>query len=142
MLPAEAPRTYSFAVPSRIVLWQHVDDLRPLSGITIEKWPTRAEARTRHPELVCPTANYFYDIYLLVRYFILFLVVLQDHAFMVLVSKEACQLPSLLFIYILLANLAMLMRHLIKMKTIMKGRGENVTSRLFPIRFTFIRELG
>ena len=27
MLPAEAPRAYRFAVPSRIVLWQHVDDL-------------------------------------------------------------------------------------------------------------------
>ena len=37
MLPAEAPRAYSFAVPSRIVLWQHVDDLRPLCDITKEK---------------------------------------------------------------------------------------------------------
>ena len=48
MLLVEAPRTYSFAVPSRIVLWQHVDVLRPLDGITIEiieKWPVRARAR-------------------------------------------------------------------------------------------------
>ena len=34
MLPAEAPRTYSFAVTSRMVLWQHVGDLRPLGSIT------------------------------------------------------------------------------------------------------------
>ena len=32
MLPAEVPHTYSIAVPLRIVLWQHVGDLRPLSG--------------------------------------------------------------------------------------------------------------
>ena len=37
MLPAEASRAYSFAVLSRIVLWQHVGDLRPLGGITKEK---------------------------------------------------------------------------------------------------------
>ena len=37
MLPAEAPRAYSFAVPSKIVLWQHVGDLRPPGGITKEK---------------------------------------------------------------------------------------------------------
>ena len=36
MLPAEAPRACSFAVPSKIMLWQHVVDLRPLGGITIE----------------------------------------------------------------------------------------------------------
>ena len=42
MLPAEAPRTYSFAVPLRIVLWQHVSDLRPLDGISKEKWPVGA----------------------------------------------------------------------------------------------------
>ena len=58
MLPADAPRAYNFAVPLRIVLWQHVGDLRPLGGITIEKWPARAEARTRDPELVCPTASH------------------------------------------------------------------------------------
>ena len=38
MLPAEAPQAYNFAVPSRIVLWQHVGDHKPLSGITKEKW--------------------------------------------------------------------------------------------------------
>ena len=32
MLPAEAPRAYNVAVPARMVLWQHVDDLRPLGG--------------------------------------------------------------------------------------------------------------
>ena len=58
MLPAEAPRTYSFAVPSRIMLWQHVHDLRPLSGSSKEKWPVRAGAETQDPELVCPTASH------------------------------------------------------------------------------------
>ena len=40
VLPAKAPRAYSFAVPfpSRIVLWQHVSDLRPLGGITKDEW--------------------------------------------------------------------------------------------------------
>ena len=38
MLPAEAPRSYSFAVLSRIVLWQNMGDLRSLDGITKEKW--------------------------------------------------------------------------------------------------------
>ena len=53
MLPVEAPCTYSFAVPSRIVLWQYVGDLRLLDGtITIEKWPARGGAQTRDPELV------------------------------------------------------------------------------------------
>ena len=28
---AEAPRAYSFAIPSRIGLWQRVGDLRPLA---------------------------------------------------------------------------------------------------------------
>ena len=42
MLPAEAPRGYSFAVPLRIVVWQHMGDLRPLGGFTKEKWPVRA----------------------------------------------------------------------------------------------------
>ena len=37
MLPVEVPQAYRFAVPSRIVLWQHMDDLRPLGGITKEK---------------------------------------------------------------------------------------------------------
>ena len=58
MLPAEPPRAYSFVVPSRIVLWQHVDDFRPLVGIIEEKWPARAGAQTRDSELVCPTAGY------------------------------------------------------------------------------------
>ena len=58
MLQAEAPRAYSIAVPSRIVLWQHVGDLRPLSGSSKEKWPARAGAQTRDPELLCPTANH------------------------------------------------------------------------------------
>ena len=44
MLPAEAPHPYTFAVPLRIVLWQHVGDLRTLGGITKEKWPARAGA--------------------------------------------------------------------------------------------------
>ena len=52
MLPAEAPRVYSFTVPSRIVLWQHVGDLRSLGGITKEKWPACARVQTRDPELV------------------------------------------------------------------------------------------
>ena len=58
MLPAEAPRTYSIAVPSRIVLWQHVGDLRPLGGSNKEKWPARAEARTRDPDLVYPIESH------------------------------------------------------------------------------------
>ena len=58
MLPAEAPHAYTFAVPLRIVLWQHVGDLRPLGGSTIEKWPARAEAQTQDPELICPTVMY------------------------------------------------------------------------------------
>ena len=58
MLPAEAPRAYSIAVPSTMVLWQHVDDLRPLGGSSKEKWPARAGAQTRDPELVCPTASH------------------------------------------------------------------------------------
>ena len=41
MMPAEAPRVYNFAVPSRIELWQHVGDLWPLGGFTREKWPVR-----------------------------------------------------------------------------------------------------
>ena len=50
MLPAKAPRAYSFAVPLRIVLWQHVGELKPLGGITNEKWPAHAGARTREEE--------------------------------------------------------------------------------------------
>ena len=52
MLPAEATHAYSFAVPSRIVLWQHVGDLRPLGGISKEKWSARAGARIQGSELV------------------------------------------------------------------------------------------
>ena len=55
-MPAEALQAYSFVVLSRIVLWQHVGDLRPLSGFTKEKWPARAGARAQNSELVCPTA--------------------------------------------------------------------------------------
>ena len=58
MLPAEVPRAYSFAVLSRIVLWQNVGDLRPLCGISKEKWPARVGTRTRDPELVRPTASH------------------------------------------------------------------------------------
>ena len=58
MLPAKAPRTYNIAVPVRKVLWQHVGDLRPLGSGNEEKWPARAEARMRDPELVCPTASH------------------------------------------------------------------------------------
>ena len=53
MLPAEAPRAYNFAVPSRIVLWQHVGDLKPLGSITKEKWPARAGIRTGDSQLMC-----------------------------------------------------------------------------------------
>ena len=58
MLPAEAPHAYNFAVPLKIVLWQHVGDLRPLGGSNKEKWLARAGARTWDSELVCLTANY------------------------------------------------------------------------------------
>ena len=58
MLPGEAPQAYNFALPSRIVLWQHGGDLRPLGGITKEKWPVGARARTRDSELICPTASH------------------------------------------------------------------------------------
>ena len=58
MLPAEVPRASSFTVPLRIVLWQHVGDLSLLGGISKEKWPARAGARTRDSELVCPTASH------------------------------------------------------------------------------------
>ena len=51
MLPAEAPLAYNVAVPARMVLWQHVGDLRPLSDNNVEKWPAHAEARTWDPEL-------------------------------------------------------------------------------------------
>ena len=53
VLPAEAPRTYNFAV-----LWQHVGDLRPLGSITKEKWSARAGAPMWDPELVCPTTSH------------------------------------------------------------------------------------
>ena len=53
MLPAEAPRAYNVAVPARIVLWQHVGDLRPLSNSIEEKWLARAGDRARDTELVC-----------------------------------------------------------------------------------------
>ena len=58
MLPAEAPRAYNVAVPAKMVLWQHVGDLRTLSGSNVEKWPARAEARTQDPELLCLTASH------------------------------------------------------------------------------------
>ena len=57
-MPAEAPRTYNVAVPARMVLWQHVGDLRPLSSSNEETWPARAEARTRNLELLCPTVSH------------------------------------------------------------------------------------
>ena len=43
MLPAEAPPAYSFAVPSRIVLWQHVGDHKLQGGIIKEKGSAREE---------------------------------------------------------------------------------------------------
>ena len=58
MLSTEAPRAYSLAVSSRIVLWQHVANLRPLGGISKEKWPARAGDLTQDPELICPTASH------------------------------------------------------------------------------------
>ena len=58
MLPAEAPRAYNIAVPSRIVLWQHKGDLKPFGGSTKEKWPACAGAQTQKPELVCLTASH------------------------------------------------------------------------------------
>ena len=51
MLPAEARRAYSFVVPSRIVLWQHVGNLWPLGAITKEKWSANTRTRTRDSEL-------------------------------------------------------------------------------------------
>ena len=42
MLPTEAPCAYNFAVTSKIVLWQPVGDLWPLSEFTKEKWPAHA----------------------------------------------------------------------------------------------------
>ena len=58
MLPAEAPRAYNVAISARMVLWQYVGDLRPLGGSNVDKWPARAEARTRESELLCPTASH------------------------------------------------------------------------------------
>ena len=58
MLPAEVPCANNFAVLSRIVLWQHMGDLWPLSGFTKEKWPPRARIRTWDPELVRATASH------------------------------------------------------------------------------------
>ena len=58
MLPVEAPRAYNFAVPSRIVLLQHVGDLWPLGSITQKKGPVGAGTRTRDSELVCLTASH------------------------------------------------------------------------------------
>ena len=59
MLPVEAPRAYSFAVPSRIVLWQHVGDLlRPLGGSSKENWLARAGAQMQDSELICPTVSH------------------------------------------------------------------------------------
>ena len=49
---------YNIAVPARMVLWQHMDDLRPLGGSNIEKWPAYAEAPTRDPELLCLTTSH------------------------------------------------------------------------------------
>ena len=63
MLPAEAPCAYSFAVPFRIVLWQHVGDLRPLSIITKEKWSAHAGAQKQDPELICPTTRHWATAY-------------------------------------------------------------------------------
>ena len=57
-MSAEAPRAYNFPVLLRILLWQHVGDLRLLSGITKENWSTRARAQTQDPELVCLTASH------------------------------------------------------------------------------------
>ena len=57
MLPAEASQAYSFAVLSRIVLWQNVGDLRPLGGITEENGSALAGARTQNSELECPTTT-------------------------------------------------------------------------------------
>ena len=53
MLPAEAPRALTFADLSRIVLWYHMGDLKPLGGINKENWPARVGARTRDSELIC-----------------------------------------------------------------------------------------
>ena len=58
MLPAEASRAYNVAVPVRMMLWQHVDDLRPLSDSIKKKWPAHAKARTWDTELVCLTASH------------------------------------------------------------------------------------
>ena len=58
MLVAEAPRAYNVTVPARMVLWQSVGDVRPLGSSNKEKWPARAEARMRDPELICTTASH------------------------------------------------------------------------------------
>ena len=52
MLPVKAPCAYNFAVPLRIVLWQHVGDLRPLGDFSKEKWPAHVNTQTYDPTLV------------------------------------------------------------------------------------------
>ena len=42
----------NFAVQLMIVLWQHADDLWPLSGYSIQKWPVCRGTRPRDSELV------------------------------------------------------------------------------------------
>ena len=49
LLPAKTPRIYSFAVSSRIALWQYLFNHRPLNSIKKEKWQARAGAQTRDP---------------------------------------------------------------------------------------------
>ena len=46
MLPAETPRANRFAFPPRIMLWQHMGDLRPLGGISKGKWNDRVKEYT------------------------------------------------------------------------------------------------
>ena len=50
------PDAYNLALPSRIVLWQHVGSLWLLGGYSIEKWPARRGNWIRDSELVAPHA--------------------------------------------------------------------------------------
>ena len=58
MLPADAPRAYNCVVPSRIVLWQHVGNLKSIGISSKKKWPAHAWDGPQDPELLCPTASH------------------------------------------------------------------------------------
>ena len=52
MLPAEAPRVYGFAVPSRIVLWQHVGDLTSSCAATSNIMSKKESADHNSPSCI------------------------------------------------------------------------------------------